>query len=315
MKITITAILMGLLSLGAIAQQDAGFSMYFFNPVYINPGYAGSREVFSGTAVHRSQWTGMTGSPTTQSVSVHSALPETNVGLGLQLYNDVAGPLKNTGLNLTYAYHLPVSEQGILAFGVSGMLNNLRIDWDDINIDDENDPSFKGNDASSWVGDASAGLYFYKPRFYLGLSANHLLQSKWGFTDADKADQARFYRQYYLTSGVVLPMGDDFDFRPSVLLKFVEGGPFVTELNASFIFYRKLFIGAGYRTGKRVNMPGSDNMLIGILEFAISPSLRIGYSYDYYLNRKGDYNSGTHEFMLGWDISRFKTKMSSPRFF
>jgi len=315
MKIAITAILMGILSLGAIAQQDAGFSMYFFNPVYINPGYAGSREVFSGTAVHRSQWSGMTGSPTTQSVSLHSALPESNVGLGLQLYNDVAGPLKNTGLNLTYAYHLPVSEEGILSFGISGMLNNLRINWDDIDIDDENDPSFKGNTDASWVGDASAGLYFYKPRFYLGLSANHLLQSKWGFTDADNANKARFYRQYYLTSGVVLPLGEGFDFRPSVLLKVVEGGPFVSELNASFIFFSKLFIGAGFRTGKRVNMPGSDNMLIGVLEFAISPSLRIGYSYDYYLNRSGNYNSGTHEFMLGWDISSFKTKMSSPRFF
>jgi type IX secretion system PorP/SprF family membrane protein len=315
MKITITAILMGILSLGAIAQQDAGFSMYFFNPVYVNPGYAGSREVFSGTAVHRSQWTGMTGSPRTQSVSLHSALPNSNMGLGLQFYNDVSGPLKNSGLNLTYAYHLPVSEKGILSFGVSGMLNNLWIDWDDIHIDDPNDPSFTGNSSSSWVGDASAGLYYYEPRFYLGLSALHLIQSKWGFTSTDKDDEARFYRQYYLTSGIVLPLGENFDFRPSALFKYVEGGPFVSELNASFIFFQKLFLGAGFRTGKRVNMPGTDNMLIGIVEFYILPSLRIGYSYDYYLDRKGNYNNGTHEFMLGWDISGFKTKMSSPRFF
>jgi hypothetical protein len=56
-------------------------------------------------------------------------------------------------------------------------------------------------------------------------------------------------------------------------------------------------------------------MLVGIVEVEITNFLRLGYSYDYYMNRTGDYNSGTHEFMLGFDISGIKTKMSSPRFF
>ena len=62
-------------------------------------------------------------------------------------------------------------------------------------------------------------------------------------------------------------------------------------------------------------MTGTDNMLVGIVEVGITNFLRFGYSYDYYLNRTGNYNSGTHEFMLGFDISGIKTKMSSPRFF
>ena len=112
-------ILLSLLSLVTFAQQDAGFSMYFFNPVYVNPGYAGSRELFSGSLVHRSQWAGMRGAPVTQSLSMHSALPNTHVGLGFQFYNDKAGPMSNTGINLTYAYHLPVGDESILAFGLS----------------------------------------------------------------------------------------------------------------------------------------------------------------------------------------------------
>ncbi len=313
-KIIIT-IALGLFSLGAMAQQDAGFSMYFFNPVYVNPAYAGSREAFSGSLVHRSQWVGMTGAPTTQSFSAHSAIPNTKVGLGIQVYNDHAGPMKNTGINLTYAYHQPINSTTKLAFGVSGMMNNIRIAWDDINIDDNTDPAFVGNQGSSWVPDVSAGLYLYKSRFYAGVSGNHLLESKFNLATNPNADQAKFYRQYYLTSGVVIPITKSVDIRPSVLFKYVNTAPLVSEIDASFIFFQKLFIGAGYRTAKRIEIEGSDNMLIGIAQLKLSNVFTLGYSYDYYLNRTGNYNSGTHEFMLGWDISATKTKMTNPRFF
>jgi type IX secretion system PorP/SprF family membrane protein len=314
MKLIIT-IIMVLLSFSAYAQQDAGFSMYFFNPLYINPAYAGSREVFSGSLVHRSQWVAMPGAPTSQSLSIHSAIPNSKIGLGLQVYNDNLGPMKNTGVNATFAYHLPLTSKAKLSFGMSGTLNNLRIGWDKINIDDNYDPAFINNTSSSWVPDANAGLYLYKTRFYLGLSVNHLLQSKFGLTHAPGANLAKFHRQAYLTSGVVIPVSPSVDFRPSVLIKYVQAAPAVGEVDGTFIFFQKFFIGAGFRTAKRINIAGTDNMLIGILQYHISNSLNVGYSYDYYLNRTGSYNSGTHEFMLGWDISGAKTKMSSPRFF
>jgi len=310
-----TTILIGMLSLGVSAQQDAGFSMYFFNPVYVNPGYAGSRGLLSGTLVHRSQWINMPGAPETQSLSIHSAIPNSNVGLGLQVYNDQTGPMKNMGVSFTYAYHLLVGKKAKLSFGLTGMLNNIRVDWDQINIDDNNDPAFISNAASSWVPDASLGLYYYRKRFYLGLSVNHLLQSRFNLATATDVNYAKFYRQYYLTSGIVIPLTKYFDFRPSVLLKYVDAAPAVGEIEGSFIFIQKLFIGAGYRVNKRINMTGTDNMLVGIVEIEITNFLRFGYSYDYYLDRNGMYNSGTHEFMLGFDINGIKTKLSSPRFF
>ncbi len=306
---------MGFLTLSSFAQQDAGFSMYFFNPVYINPGYAGSRELFSGTLVHRSQWVGLSGAPMTQSLNIHSAIPNSNVGLGLSAYNDNAGPMKNTGVNLTFAYHLKVSEKAKLSFGITGMMNNIRIGFDQIIIDDNTDPAFIENQASGWIPDAAAGLYFYTPRFYCGISANHLVQSRFGLTDHSGADLAKFYRQFYLTSGVVVPISKSLEFRPSLLVKYVQAAPIVGEIDASFILFQKLLLGVGYRTDKRINMDGSDNMAIAIIEFDITRFLRIGYSFDYYLNRSTSYNNGTHEIMIGWDINCNKTKMSSPRFF
>lgn len=311
----IITFIVGLFSLTANAQQDAGFSMYFFNPVYINPAYAGSREVFSGSLVHRSQWISMEGAPTTQSLSIHSALPNSKVGLGLQVYNDNAGPMKNTGINLTFAYHMPINSSTKLSFGISGMMNNINISWDEINVDDNSDPSFVGGKASTWVPDASAGLYLYKERFYTGISANHLLESEFDLTNSPGADVSNFYRQFYFTSGIVLPLSTNLDLRPSALIKYVKAAPIVYEIDASIIFSKRVFVGLGYRTAKRINIDGFDNMLIGIAQVKISNVFNIGYSYDYYMNRTGTYNSGTHEIMLGWDISGFKTKMSNPRFF
>ena len=314
MKLFIT-ILLSFLSLVTLAQQDAGFSMYFFNPVYVNPGYAGSRELLSGTLVHRSQWAGMRGAPVTQSLSIHSAIPNTNVGLGFQFYNDKAGPMINTGFNLTYAYHLPVGEESRLAFGLSGMTNNIRIGLDDINIQDDNDPAFNGEIYTNWVYDASTGVYFYQTRFYAGLSVNHLLQSRFGLEDVSDPNLAKFYRQYYLTSGIVFRINEYLDFRPSLLMKYVQSAPLVAEITGSLLIREKIFVGVGYRTSNRINMAGSDNMLVAILELDISNFLRLGYSYDFYLNRTGNYNNGTHEIMLGWDIGRKLTKMSNPRYF
>ncbi len=187
----------------------------------------------------------------------------------------------------------------------------MRVSFDDINVDDKTDPSFLGK-SSSWIPDASCGVYLYRNRFYAGLSALHIIQPKFNLGNTD---DAKFYRQYYLSSGMVFNVNEDVDFRPSVLLKGTKGAPIATDFNASFIFKQRFFIGAGFRTSKRINLNGSDNQLVAIAEFNISNTLRVGYSYDWYLNQSGNYNSGTHEIMLGWDINLNRTKMTSPIFF
>jgi type IX secretion system PorP/SprF family membrane protein len=316
MKRVLLSIIGGFLSVALFAQQDPNFSMYFFNPMAYNPGYAGSRDLLSGTLVHRSQWVKMPGAPVSQSLNVHSRLPDQRIGLGFSAYNDAAGPWKNTGFGLTFAYHLPLSEKAQLAFGITGNLSNVRIDFERVNYEDQADPSFINNADQKWVPDAAAGFYLYMPRFYAGLSTTHLIENYFHFTEADGADFSKFYRQYYLTSGVVVPISENVDFRPSILLKYVQAAPLAGEVDASFIFYERLFLGAGFRTAKRVDIAGTDNVAVGIVQFQITNFLSAGYSYDYYINRNGTYNSGTHEFMLGWDISgRSKPRISSPRFF
>lgn len=310
--ISISGILLSLLS---YAQQDPSYSQYFFNPMYVNPGYAGSRDVLSGTLVHRSQWVSMDGAPVSQSLNIHSALPYTNIGLGLQVDNDKAGPMRNTSIAAIFAYHLHLGPEARLAFGIAGQVSDIRVDFSKINVEDVSDQSFMNNSASSWVPDASAGLYFYKRKFFAGVSARNLIQSRFKLQDVQGANLAQFSRHYYATVGVVKSISDNFAIRPSMLVKYVKGAPALFDLNAALIYKEQLFIGAGWRTGKRIDIKGMDNMLIANIEYDFKNRLRFGYSYDFYLSRTGNYNSGTHEIMIGWDLNFTKTKMTSPRFF
>ncbi|SNS42683.1 PorP/SprF family type IX secretion system membrane protein, partial [Dokdonia pacifica] len=89
----VSSFLLALLSVCQVnAQQDPQYSQYIYNTVAINPAYAGNRGVTSIVGLHRSQWVGLDGAPRTQSLSIHSPISESKVGLGLSIVNDALGP-------------------------------------------------------------------------------------------------------------------------------------------------------------------------------------------------------------------------------
>jgi len=311
----ITTISAMLFALGAFAQQDASFSQYFFNPLYINPGYAGSRGIFSGTAVYRTQWVGMDGAPSTESVGIHGMIPGSNVGLGLQLNSDQIGPLTNTEISAIFAYHLHLDEDTRLAFGIEGCMDNVNISYNKIAIQDAADPSFANNVSSTWMPDVNAGLYLYKEKFFAGFSVKHILQPNFGLQSNNMAGDNDFFRTYYLTTGFVTPLSDNVGIRPSILAKYVQGAPVDIDLNVSLIFHDRLFIGAGLRTDKRTDIDGMDNALILSIEYDVANRIRFGYSYDFYLSQSVNYMGATNEIMIGWDVFSNKTKMTSPKYF
>lgn len=316
MKTKIIAILIGTtLSSGLFAQQDVSFSQYFFNPLFINPAYAGSRSVFSGTMVYRTQWVGLEGAPTTGSVGIHSLIPGSNVGVGMQFYSDNTGPLTTTDISAIFAYHLPINDNTKLSFGIEGCMDNLSIAMNKISLEDAADPSFNAGSASAWVPDANAGLYLYKDRFFAGFSVKHLLQPNFGMEGDYSATSAALYRTYYLTSGFVANFSDNVGIRPSILLKYVQGAPVDIDIDASLIFYNKFYIGAGLRTDKRIDINGMDDIIVLSAEYDVGNLIRFGYSYDFYPTHDGNYMYGTHEIMLGWDLNYTKTRMTSPKYF
>jgi len=305
MKKLFTALLV-LIATSLFAQQDPLFSQYMFNKLAVNPGYAGSRELLTADILYRYQWVNIEGAPKTLSASVHSPLTNPHLALGANIINDVIGPLNYTTAMATFAYRI-IFPKGKLSFGLQAGVKNNGIVLSKINSYDQQDPFMISNIKKKVVPDANFGVYYYSDKFYAGLSSHQLLQNQSLVVEdsAGNVSLTRLLRHFYGMTGVAIPLGENVIFRPSLLAKFVHNAPPQLDLNTSFLFANTLWLGASYRTEGAVAL---------IVELNVAQNLRIGYSYDMWLNELKAYNKGSHEIRLSYDFNINK-RMLTPRYF
>ena len=308
MKKLFTTILL-LISAGVLfAQQDALFSQYMFNKLSVNPGYAGSRDLLSADLIYRYQWVNIDGAPKTVSASLHSPLNNPHLALGMNITNDKIGPTSNTSAMATCAYRI-LFPKSKLSFGIQAGVKSCDFVWNDIVSNDENDPFLVYRDQlqKKIVPDANFGVYYYSEKFYAGLSSRQLLQNQTlVFTDTTgKSQFTKLLSHFYGMAGAAIPLSENVVFRPSFLAKYVKNAPPQFDINASFLFANTLWLGASYRTEKAVSF---------ITEINIAQNLRIGYSYDIWLNELKVYNKGSHEIRMSFDFNVAK-RILTPRYF
>ncbi len=287
-----------------VAQQDALYSQYMFDPFTINPAVAGSKSATSAVLLYRNQWVGFEGAPNTQSFSIHSPFRDKNFALGLNVFNDNIGPTNNMGAFATYAYHLPLGK-GRLSMGLRGGAYNTNFD---VNQLEYREPDANANDGgvNSLVPSFDFGLYYYTNQFYVGLSSTHLTQQELGFESATNGVAGlQLRRHFLLSSGVAIELNDNLLFRPSGLVKYVDGAPLNVDINTSFLIKEVLWLGVSFRTSRS---------LVFISEVNITDYLRAGYSYDMGFNELQDHHGGTHEIFVGVDFNISRTKSISPRY-
>lgn len=292
----------------ANAQQAAMYSQYMFNTLAINPAYAGSRNVISATALYRNQWVGIAGAPETATFSIDAPVNAKRMGIGLQIYSDKAGIMTNNGALATYAYRIRMNK-ATLSFGIQGGVSQYRAEYSTVSLNQNNiniDPAFSNN-LNKVLFDVGTGVYFNTDRFYIGLSAMDLLHNR--FTTYQSQGMSLGNREavhLFLSTGVVLPLNDDFKLKPSVLVKAVKGAPIEGDINMTLWIKDVVAIGAQYRTSAD---------LAGMLELQVNPQIRLGYSYDYSTTDLRKYNSGSHEIMLRYEFGYKSSKFLSPRYF
>jgi type IX secretion system PorP/SprF family membrane protein len=292
--------------LAGFAQQDVLFSQYMFNKLVINPGYAGSREVFSADLIYRYQWAGFEGAPKTLSLSMHSPLRNEHVGIGGYIYSDQVGPSLDQGALVTYAYRINLPK-GKLSLGLQAGVKYNDINWSMIQLENP-DFAFQGDQKNKVVPDANFGFYYYSNRMFAGVSSKQLLQNEYGMVTGEDGTKtySKLLRHFYGMAGIAVPVSDMVVFRPSVLVKYVKNAPWQMDLNASFLFNDLFWLGMSYRT---------DGDLVFLTEFNISRKFRIGYSYDVNVTDRIHHNSGSHEIRLGIDLDLLKNRMYTPRYF
>jgi type IX secretion system PorP/SprF family membrane protein len=304
-KIILIAFLI-LVSFGARAQQDAMYTQYMFNTLAINPAYAGSRNVTSATVLFRNQWTGIQGAPKTGTLTLDAPIYDKRLGIGLQLFSDKLGVTQTTGAVISGAYRVRLNE-GTLAFGLQGNVNQFRANYNDVNLNtDVYDPAFAFN-VNKVLFNFGTGVYYNSDRFFLGLSVQDLVKNRLTDYTTNNVDFRQTQVMHvFLSSGYVFDLNDDFKFKPSFLIKGVKGAPIEGDINATLWIKDVIGIGAQYRTSADI---------AGLVEIQATPQFRIGYSYDYSTTALRFSNSGSHEIMLRYEFGFSSGKILSPRYF
>lgn len=302
--------------LKGFAQQDAQFTQYMYNMSVINPAYATSKMgVLNLGGIYRTQWVGAEGAPKTGSFFAHTPIKD-NMEIGLSFTNDQIGEgiVNENTIAADYAYILTLNEKVKLSFGVKVGVNLFNTDFSGLILPDGTvvgsnslDPAF--NNLNQSFLNLGSGAFLYSDNYYLGLSVPNFLPNKHLKGEDGVSAIGTDEMHFFLTGGYVWDISDKLKFKPATMVKAVQGAPLSFDITANFLINNRFEAGAAYRF---------DDSISGLVGFRVTPTLRIGYAYDYTLTNLGDYNSGSHEVFLLFDLgleNLSKGYEKSPRFF
>ncbi len=297
--------LLFLLSSVGFGQQDPQYSLYMFNPLGVNPGYAGSREVLSAILIHRSQWIGLDGAPETQVLSLNSPLKNKKMGVGLQIVNDKIGPRTSQHLSGSYAYRIKLGG-GKLAFGLRAGIINHNFNWGDITYKDQEDAIPTTGAENVMVPTFDFGIYYNTKTFYAGVAIDHLNEAKYNLINSDTTfSDAAQNASFTGTIGKAFVLNENFVLKSSLLMRAANTGGNI-DLNGSVLIKNKVLFGVTLR---------SSQVIVLMTEFNLTKNLRLGVGYDFDGSDVASSTSGSFEVFLGYDVGLFKSKIVSPRYF
>ncbi len=289
MKQLLSIFLIGISVEAVQAQQLPQLSQYNSQDYLYDPAVAGSRPWFEIRSAHRNQWVGIQDAPRTFVLSATTPLGG-NMGVGGYVFTDNVGPSRRTGMQLSYAYHLKITDDIKLGMGLSfGMLQFL-MDGSKIQFHDPDEPLMDDQLRGSLMPDATFGLYLYHEKWWFGATAPQLLRNRVWFYDENDQSLSQLATHYYAMGGYRLPIGSDLKLEPSFLLKYVDPVPPKIDLTATLRYKDMVWIGATYRTEDAVSL------MVG---YWMKKTFQFGYSYDLTMTNLRNYSSGTHEVMLG----------------
>jgi type IX secretion system PorP/SprF family membrane protein len=300
------------LGLSSYAQQDPQFTQYMYNHSIINPAYATATE---GTVnlggIYRTQWVGLEGAPKTGSFFAHTPINE-KMEVGISFVNDNIGDVvTENNIFADYAYILKLNETSKLSFGLKAGFTFFNTNFNNFQLQSGNnttDIAFDEN-ISKTFPNVGLGTFYFTDNYYLGLSVPNLLTTKHIENKNGIASTGVQDIHFFLTGGYVFTLNEKLKLKPAFMSKAVKGAPLSVDLSLNVLINNRIEAGLGYRL---------DDAVTGLVNFKVTPDLRIGYAYDYTTSNLGNYNSGSHEIMILFDFDFLNIKKGfdrSPRFF
>jgi type IX secretion system PorP/SprF family membrane protein len=286
------------------AQQESQYTHYMYNTININPAYAGSRGVLSVFGLHRTQWVGLDGAPITNSFSINTPIQNSRMGIGLSFVNDKIGASEQNNISVDFSYTIPVSLDYKLSFGLKASANLLNVDYTKLDRYDLNDPKFQNNIDNVFSPNIGAGVYFHSDQLYVGFSVPNFLPLR-RFDDV-VSSAVENSLHYYLIGGYVFDVSPSLKLKPTFMTKMISGAPLQLDLSVNALIQDKLTLGVAWRW---------DAALTAMAGFQLRDGLFVGYSYDFETTSLSNYNSGSHEVFLRFELLNIQKRIITPRFF
>jgi type IX secretion system PorP/SprF family membrane protein len=280
----------------ALAQQSPHFSQYMFNDFVINPAVAGTNDYFQIRTNHRIQWMGFLDPPITNTLSFYGPSSNMPMGFGAYFYNDVTGPTSRTGLTGSYAYNIEIVKGLRLSGGLSLGLMQYKLDGTQLNPKDATDLSIQPVVNSTYMPDGAVGFYLYSKDYYAGFAASQLFNNNLKIYDV-KSGLNRLKSNFTLTGGYKYHINRDISVEPSFLVNVTSPKVFQFDLSGRAIYKKKVWAGLSFRLKDAVSV------LVG---YNYQDRLSFGYAYDMGVNSMRQFNTGSHELMIGYRFNDVK---------
>ena len=245
----------------------------------------------------------VSGAPESQVLAIDGSTGK-NVGLGLVLVNDRLGPSNEVFIDGNFSYTLRLNEEDKkLSFGLKAGGRIFNVDFSKGSFED-NDIAFQNNIDNKFLPTIGAGIYYHTEKSYIGLSVpNFFAQEHYDATEVNIATERM---HYFLVGGLVFDVNSEVKLKPAVFAKWVPGAPLIADLSMNALIKERLTLGLAYRW---------DDSFSALFGFRISPNLSIGYAHDFTTTDLQNYNNGTHEIFLRFELVSIKRRLKSPRFY
>lgn len=288
-------------SILGLGQQLVGYSNFLMNDYYFNPAIAGSKKVQEANISYRNQWVGFDGAPVLLMGNfMGSYKNEGKVGYGASVISERKGITDNTSVYLNYAHHFRLTEKIKLGLGIRPGYMQHRVRLYNAVIADAGDDVLTGTVYSANAIDVNAGFHLYSPKFFVMGSFQRLLGRQIQFTSYNSSLAFHYntiagYNYRFQNS-----KKKQMEIQPSLMVRFVRPLPVQVTGMLRFTYENKFWGGLLYR---------SDDAIGFMAGIRIKDRLDVGYSFDYTVSNLSNYQSGSHEIMLSFVISRKKTSL------
>ncbi|MGF1637598.1 MAG: type IX secretion system membrane protein PorP/SprF, partial [Cyclobacteriaceae bacterium] len=289
------------------AQQDGQYTQYMFNGLVINPAFAGSHDALNASILYKNQWVGIEGAPNTATVSAHAPIKNDKVGLGLLIMSDNIGIHQRSSLAAMYAYKVKLGKDRVLSMGLQAGFNRYKADYTIVSseVEDPNDPYIDAGVFQEAFPEFGAGFYYQAPKFFVGVSAPRLNQSK-RIIDNTGMRSMLFNNHFFITSGYLIDLSSDWQLQPGFLIRVSEGTPVSYDLNTNVILRNVLWLGCSYRSLNSMNF---------LTQMQLTSQMRMGYAFDMPVAGAGDLRTSSHEIMISYMFRFSYHKVVSTRYF